>query len=231
MDVEGFEGLPPVLISLGIMHRMKWGCVDWRVVIRLLSCCWKKEIRSGEERSGSSVEARGSGRKTVSRVLCRFHLARRPRMYLMSKSQLKVTNLYLVETGYSLESGTLLAATALAATLATGCVGLGSESSVIGEDFDEQLVGSVLELVDDAVVERILVLLEPSGDVVRHGSGVMAEGEVGLRLSGLRGLGLLEVVRLAEMVLDQLVGEGLVGGLGEHRLFLEDGQDAEGLMK
>jgi len=57
----------------------------------------------------------------------------------------------------------------------------------------------------------------------------MADGEVSLLLTGLRGLGLNEAVGLAQMVVVQFVGEGLVGGFGEHRLFLEDGHDTHGL--
>lgn len=39
---------------------------------------------------------------------------------------------------------------------------------VVSEDLAYQLVGTLLELIDDSVVQGILVLLEPSGDVVRH---------------------------------------------------------------
>ena len=57
----------------------------------------------------------------------------------------------------------------------------------------------------------------------------MANGEVSLLAAGLGGLGLDEASRFAQVVVVQLVGEGLVGGFGEHRLFLQDGQDTHGL--
>ena len=39
---------------------------------------------------------------------------------------------------------------------------------MVGEDLADQRVVALLELVDDGVVERILVLLQPVGDVVGH---------------------------------------------------------------
>lgn len=57
----------------------------------------------------------------------------------------------------------------------------------------------------------------------------MADGEVSLLLTGLRGLGLDEARRFAQMVVVQLVAEGLISGFREHRLFLEDGHNTHGL--
>ena len=51
-----------------------------------------------------------------------------------------------------------LAAALLAARLAR----------VVGEDVLGQLVGALLELVHHGVVERVLVLLQPADQVVRH---------------------------------------------------------------
>ena len=39
---------------------------------------------------------------------------------------------------------------------------------MIGEDAVDQKIGSLFELIDDSVVQGILVLLQPAGDVVRH---------------------------------------------------------------
>lgn len=39
---------------------------------------------------------------------------------------------------------------------------------VISEDLLHQFVVTLLELIDDSVVQGILVLLEPAGDVVGH---------------------------------------------------------------
>jgi len=53
---------------------------------------------------------------------------------------------------------------------------------------------------------------------------------VGFLAAGLGRLGLDEAVGLAEMVVVQLVGESLVRGFGEHRLFLQDGEHTHGLI-
>lgn len=41
-------------------------------------------------------------------------------------------------------------------------------AGVIREDILDELVGTLLELVDDSVVQGILVLLEPASNVVGH---------------------------------------------------------------
>lgn len=41
-------------------------------------------------------------------------------------------------------------------------------AGVIDENLLHQFVGTLLELIDDSVVQGILVLLEPAGNVVRH---------------------------------------------------------------
>lgn len=129
---------------------------------------------------------------------------------------------------------------------------------VISEDLLHQFVVTLLELIDDSVVQGILVLLEPAGDVVGHlqkktsndlktrsllrkdvavflerttySSGVVGNSKVGFLAAGLGGLGLDEAGRFAQVVVVQLLGKGLIGGFGEHRLFLEDGQDTHGLL-
>ena len=41
-------------------------------------------------------------------------------------------------------------------------------TGVISEDLLDQFAGTLFELIDDSVVQGILVLLEPAGDVVGH---------------------------------------------------------------
>lgn len=135
----------------------------------------------------------------------------------------QAVQLLLVGRRHSGEATTLLATTALGLFTATGL------SGVISEDFDQQFVLRLLELIDNGVVQRILVLLQPTGDVIGDNTSIMANGEVGSLLTGLWWFGLLEWSRLAQMGVGQLLREGLIGGLGEHRLFLQDGQDTHGL--
>jgi hypothetical protein len=63
-----------------------------------------------------------------------------------------------------------------------------------------------------------------------YSSGIVDAGKVSLLLSRLWGLGLNVAGRLIEQVSVQLVDEGLVSGFGEHRLFLEDGEDSHGTL-
>jgi len=57
----------------------------------------------------------------------------------------------------------------------------------------------------------------------------MADGEVGRLLARLGRLRLQIVRTFAEMVVVQFLLEGLIGGLGEHRLFLKNGEDTHRL--
>ena len=100
---------------------------------------------------------------------------------------------------------------------------------MIEPEVDKKLAGgSALHDLHHGVVDRILVLLQPVGHVVGHNSGVVRDGKVGV-LVGLR-LGLQEDGELAQRGL-QLLLKGLVSGLGEQGLLLEDGPDAHGLLK
>ena len=58
--------------------------------------------------------------------------------------------------------------TTICYTFATSLLLATRLARMIGEDLVHQLVGSLFELVDDSVVQRILVLLQPAGNIVRH---------------------------------------------------------------
>lgn len=77
----------------------------------------------------------------------------------------QVVQLLLVGRGHSGEATALLAASTLAAAAAV-VLAAARLSGISGEDLDEQFVGALLELIDDSVVQRVLVLLQPTGDVV-----------------------------------------------------------------
>merc|ERR1719398_513897 len=81
---------------------------------------------------------------------------------------------------------------------------------------------------DHGVVHRVLVLVEPSSDVVRHDSGVVGDGKVSILVS--LGLGLQEDGKLTQGGLEFFL-ERLVGCLREEGLLLKDGPDAHGLLK
>jgi hypothetical protein len=96
------------------------------------------------------------------------------------------------------------------------------------EQSGQGLLGD-LEKADDRLVDWILILVEPTVDVVGDCAGVVSQLEVTLELGALLHLGLGEVGRLAKVVLVQLGQERLVRRFGEHALLLQDGQDTHRL--
>merc|ERR1712223_2301824 len=107
--------------------------------------------------------------------------------------------------------------------------GGGGLARVVFPEKDQKLTGGGrLHDLDDGVVDRVLVLLKPSSDVVRHDTSVVRDGKVGVLVS--LGLGLQEDGQLSKGGLEFFL-EGLVGGLREEGLLLKDGPDAHGLLK
>merc|ERR1711963_1052256 len=134
----------------------------------------------------------------------------------------QVVQLTLEVGGDSLAAALLL----LAAVILGSLQGL---AGMISEALDHQSVTAVLDHLDDGVVERILILLQPAGQVVGDGGGVVDDGEMCVGVGS--GVGLSEVGPLAQQVGVELLAEGLVSGLGEERLLLKDGEETHGLLK
>ena len=82
--------------------------------------------------------------------------------------------------------------------------------------------------LDHRVVDRILVLLQPVGDIVGHNTSIVRDGKVSILVS-LR-LRFQENGKLSQGCL-QFLFKWLVGGLREEGLLLEDGPDAHWLLK
>ena len=76
--------------------------------------------------------------------------------------------------------GHSLAASLLLPVLILG--GLQRLAGVVSEAGNGHGVASVLDHLDDGVVERILVLLQPASQVVGHGGGVVDDGKVSVRV-------------------------------------------------
>merc|ERR1719400_1534556 len=127
--------------------------------------------------------------------------------------------LSLVEGGHQVVKLTLevgghsLAALALLPVLILGS--LQGLARVILEALDGQLVAAVLDQLNNGVVEGILVLLQPSSQVVGHSGGVVDDGEV--RVGVRAGVRLGELGPLAQQVGHQLLSKGGVSGLREER--------------
>lgn len=77
----------------------------------------------------------------------------------------QIVQLFPVGRGHRGETTSLLTASTFATTAAAGIARL---SGMIGEYLHQQFVAGFLELVDNRVVQRILVLLQPTRDVVRY---------------------------------------------------------------
>ena len=92
-----------------------------------------------------------------------------------------------------------------------------------------QVISTVLDELNNGVVKGILVLLQPTSQVVGDGGGVVDDGEVRIRVR--TGVGLGKLGPLAQQVGHQLLSEGGVGGLGEEGLLLKDGEEGHGLFK
>ena len=81
----------------------------------------------------------------------------------------------------------------------------------------------------NSVVEGILVLLQPSSQVVGDSGGVVDDGKV--RVGVGAGVGLGELSPLAKKVGHELFGEGGIGRLGEEGLLLKDGEEGHRLLE
>merc|ERR1719210_2405328 len=120
----------------------------------------------------------------------------------------------------------------LAASLLLPVLVLGSLQGLAGmvsETLNSKSIATVLDQLNNGVIERILVLLQPASQVVGDSGGVVDDGKVSIRVRS--GVGLGKVGPLAQQVVVELGTEGLVSGLGEERLLLEDGQQSHGLLK
>merc|ERR1719249_330010 len=88
---------------------------------------------------------------------------------------------------------------------------------------------SLLQQVNNSVVDGIPVLVQPSSDVVGDSSGIMDNGKVGIFVRLALGLG--EVGMLTKMLGFQLGLKGLIRSLGVDGLLFQDGEDPHGLLK
>ena len=100
---------------------------------------------------------------------------------------------------------------------------------MIGKALDGKRVRAVLDHLHDRVVQGVLVLLQPAGEVVGHGGCVVDHRKVGIRIWSRVRLG--ELGPLAQHVVHQLLAEGGVRGLREKRLLFKDGEEGHRLLE
>merc|ERR1719341_1706007 len=123
--------------------------------------------------------------------------------------------------------GDSLATLALLPVLVLGS--LQGLARVILEALDGQRVAAILDQLNNSVVEGILVLLQPSRQVVGDGGGIVDHGEV--RVGVGAGVGLGKLSPLAQKVGHELLGECGIGRFWEEGLLLKDGKEGHGLLE
>ena len=115
---------------------------------------------------------------------------------------------------------------------------------MIFEAFNGQAVAAILDhlhldscewesmicnITYNGVIERVFVLLQPSGQVVGDGGGIVDDGKVRV---GIRSrVWLRKLSPLAQQVVHQLLTKGRVSGFWEQGFLLKDGKEGHGLLK
>jgi hypothetical protein len=99
----------------------------------------------------------------------------------------------------------------------------------VGPDFVHEHETGLFKELDNGVVQWILVLFQPVGNVVTNATGVMVEFEIDVSLTlGFSG-GFTEVLVFTHMGQVQFILVGFVGGFWEHTFFFKSGQDTHWL--
>merc|ERR1719500_1985967 len=128
-----------------------------------------------------------------------------------------------VDRGHSLAAASLL----LLLAIVLGSSG-GLSRVVSPQHVKKDTLGGGLEDLDNGVVDRVLVFVQPVGDVVVDNASIMRNTKVSIFVS--LGCRLQEDGKLAKRSL-QLLLKGLVSGLGEERLLLKDSPKSHRLLK
>ena len=97
-----------------------------------------------------------------------------------------------------------------------------------GKELKEELMG--LSNLDNGVVQGVLVLLQPSSQVVRDHGSVVNDTKVSLGVTSLQ-VWLTVVGMFAQKISVQLRLKGLIRSLGEECLLFKDGKKAHWLLK
>ena len=99
----------------------------------------------------------------------------------------------------------------------------------IDKNLDGKVIAAVLDQLNDGVVEGVLVLLQPSSQIVGDGGGIVDDGKVRVGIGARVGLG--ELGPLTQQVGHEFLREGGVGRFWEEGLLLKDGEEGHWLLK
>merc|ERR1711887_163010 len=104
------------------------------------------------------------------------------------KSFHQVAQLIPVSRRYSLETTSTLL------LLSASLISLARLARMVGKQDLHYFVASLLQQINDGIVKRVLVLLQPSSQIVRYSTGVMYNSKVTFSLAWLSGFGLDEAI-------------------------------------
>ena len=100
---------------------------------------------------------------------------------------------------------------------------------MISKALDHQRVGSILNHLNNGVIEGILILLQPIGQIVRYCGSIMDNSKMRIRIRPW--VRLCKVRPFSQKVSMQLLIESEVRCLREERLLLKDSQQSHRLLK
>merc|ERR1712223_1721676 len=100
---------------------------------------------------------------------------------------------------------------------------------MVSKTDNKKSIASILHHLNNGVVQRILVLEQPSRQIVGDSGGIMDNSKMSI---GIRPrVSLLEVFAFAKQVFMKFSSKGLISSFGEEGLLLKDGQKTHGLLK
>merc|ERR1719481_436344 len=176
-----------------------------------------------------------AGQHTIALILVHHKIRLNTSRLLMSvgDNTTDEVRLSLVESGHQViklaleERRYSLAATLLLPVLVLWS--LKRLARVISKRSNHQRVASILDHLNNSVIKRILVLLQPSSQVVRHSGGIVNDSKVCIRVRSWVRLGKLGP--FSKHVGHQLFSKGFVSSFWEEGLFFKDGKEGHWLFK
>merc|ERR1712172_66929 len=102
-------------------------------------------------------------------------------------------------------------------------------SRMVSKDGNHERIATIFQHLNNGVIERILVLEEPSSQVVGDHGSIMDNAKVSIRISFVGRL--TEVRLLTKQVVNEFGTEGLIRRLGEKSFFFKNRQKTHGLLK
>jgi len=100
---------------------------------------------------------------------------------------------------------------------------------VVSKTGDCQGVAAILDHLNNCVIERILVLLQPSSQVVRDSGGIVDNSKVSIGVWSW--VSLCKVSPFSQKVRVKFLSKSLISSFWEKRFFLKDSQKSHGLFK